>query len=104
VTTDGVSSILLKLQRMSASRRIETLVKTVQAMTPLELRYIGACIESVGRKDSPSIRDWELKLNDADHVRELVGTCTQREMISITIIGLAVLHSTNRLAAGVYAK
>ncbi|KAK2505201.1 hypothetical protein MC885_013617 [Smutsia gigantea] len=67
---------------------------------PLELRFLGSCLEDLARKDYHSLRDSEIKANNPADLGSLTNL-TDEVVRSKLLVSLALLGSEQREAAGV---
>lgn len=84
-----------------SSRRIDVLCSMLRLCLPLELRFVGSCLEDLARKDYHFLREYELKSNDESGYATLVNTTTTtpEELQNTLNIYVSLLHSTNTLCA-----
>nr|XP_045361210.1 LOW QUALITY PROTEIN: zinc finger CCHC domain-containing protein 14 [Camelus bactrianus] len=67
---------------------------------PLELRFLGSCLEDLARKDYHYLRDSEIKANNPADLGSLTNL-TDEVVRSKLLVSLALLGSEQREAAGV---
>lgn len=83
---------------LDGAKRIEFLNGILHLCFPLELRFIGSCIEELARKDYNYLRDAEVKANTLSEVlsmHDISDKVTRSKMI----VTLALLNSTNEECA-----
>lgn len=85
---------------LSSAQRAEFLCGLLDLCVPIELRFLGSCLEDLARKDYHSLRDAEIKANNAADLANLTNI-TDEVVRSKLLISLALLSSDNREAAGV---
>ncbi|XP_043937465.1 zinc finger CCHC domain-containing protein 14 [Protopterus annectens] len=85
---------------LSSSQRVEFLCGLLDLCIPLELRFIGTCLEDLARKDYNSLRDSEIKANNPADLSSLTNI-TDEVVRSKLLVTLALLTSNNREAARV---
>ncbi|KAM7413965.1 hypothetical protein PAMA_018992 [Pampus argenteus] len=85
---------------LSSAQRAEFLCGLLDLCVPIELRFIGSCLEDLARKDYHSLRDAEIKANNPTDLSGLTNI-TDEVVRSKLLVSLALLGSDNREAAGV---
>jgi hypothetical protein len=83
---------------LDGAKRIDFLNGLLHLCFPLELRFIGSCIEELARKDYNYLRDAEVKANTIQEVltmQDISDKVTRSKMI----VTLALLTSTNQECA-----
>ncbi|XP_016375230.1 zinc finger CCHC domain-containing protein 14 isoform X2 [Sinocyclocheilus rhinocerous] len=85
---------------LSSAQRAEFLCGILDLCVPIELRFLGSCLEDLARKDYHSLRDAEIKANNPADLANLANI-TDEVVRSKLLVSLALLSSDNRVAAGV---
>ncbi|XP_076878702.1 zinc finger CCHC domain-containing protein 14 [Brachyhypopomus gauderio] len=85
---------------LNSAQRTEFLCGLLDLCVPIELRFLGSCLEDLARKDYHSLRDAEIKANNPADLANLTNI-TDEVVRSKLLISLALLSSENRVAAGV---
>ena len=85
---------------LTSARRTEFLCGLLDLCVPIELRFLGSCLEDLARKDYNSLRDAEIKANNPADLSGLTNV-TDEVVRSKLLVSLALLSSDNREAAGV---
>ncbi|XP_070966270.1 zinc finger CCHC domain-containing protein 14 isoform X2 [Oncorhynchus clarkii lewisi] len=85
---------------LNSAQRAEFLCGLLDLCVPIELRFLGSCLEDLARKDYHSLRDAEIKANNPADLSNLTNI-TDDVVRSKLLISLALLNSDNRDAAGV---
>ncbi|XP_058848548.1 zinc finger CCHC domain-containing protein 14-like isoform X2 [Acipenser ruthenus] len=85
---------------LNSAQRVEFLCGLLDLCVPIELRFLGCSLEDLARKDYHSLRDAEIKANNAADLATLTNI-TDEVVRSKLLIALALLNSDNREAAGV---
>nr|XP_020644005.1 zinc finger CCHC domain-containing protein 14 [Pogona vitticeps] len=85
---------------LPSPQRVEFLCGLLDLCIPLELRFLGACLEDLARKDYHSLRDSEIKANNPADLGSLTNL-TDEVVRSKLLVSLALLGSSHREAAGV---
>ncbi|XP_029109263.1 zinc finger CCHC domain-containing protein 2 isoform X2 [Scleropages formosus] len=84
---------------LSPARRIEFMCGLLHMCQPLELRFLGSCLEDLARKDFHVLRDFEIRANSPSDLGLLsdVGDPVVRSKL---LVSLSLLGSENRECAG----
>ncbi|XP_023221728.1 zinc finger CCHC domain-containing protein 2-like [Centruroides sculpturatus] len=90
--------VCLWFKSLNGSKRIEVLCCFLNMLLPLEIRFIGNCIETLGRKDYHYLRESECNANDITYVSTLKDV-KDRISRSKVVVTLALLYSSSRLCA-----
>lgn len=85
---------------LASARRAEFLCGLLDLCVPIELRFLGSCLEDLARKDYHSLRDAEIKANNPTDLSGLANI-TDEVVRSKLLVSVALLASDNREAAGV---
>ncbi|KAM4614229.1 zinc finger CCHC domain-containing protein 14 [Discoglossus pictus] len=96
-------SVYRWFSELTSSQRIEFLCGLLDLCIPLELRFLGSCLEDLARKDYHSLRDSEIKANNPADLGSLTNL-TDEVVRSKLLVSLALLGSDNREAAGVLCR
>ncbi len=83
---------------LTAPKRIDLLNGLLRMCLPLELRFIGSCVEGLGRKDWHSLREKEIKANDINEVKTLTHMLDYATRSKLNVY-LALLHSSNSVCS-----
>lgn len=83
---------------LDGAKRIDFLNGMLHLCFPLELRFLGSCIEELARKDYTYLRDAEIKANAAFEI-QLMRDITDKVTRSKMIVTLALLASSNHECA-----
>ncbi|XP_061891800.1 zinc finger CCHC domain-containing protein 14 isoform X1 [Entelurus aequoreus] len=97
VQRDGV---YLWFSSLTSAQRAEFLCGLLDLCVPIELRFLGSCLEDLARKDYHSLRDAEIKANNPTDLSGLTNI-TDEVVRSKLLVSLALLGSDNREGAGV---
>ncbi|XP_077787746.1 zinc finger CCHC domain-containing protein 14 isoform X1 [Podarcis muralis] len=93
-------SVYRWFSELPSPQRVEFLCGLLDLCIPLELRFLGACLEDLARKDYHSLRDSEIKANNPADLGSLTNL-TDEVVRSKLLVSLALLGSSHREAAGV---
>lgn len=85
---------------LSSAQRAEFLCGLLDLCVPVELRFLGSCLEDLARKDYHSLRDAEIRANNPADLSSLTNI-TDEVVRSKLLVSLALLGSDSREAAGV---
>ncbi|KAM3927969.1 zinc finger CCHC domain-containing protein 2 isoform 1-T1 [Leptodactylus fuscus] len=103
--TDGVPGSLQRetvyewfVRTLSPAHRLEFACGLLDLCNPLELRFLGSCLEDLARKDCHYLRDYESKANSL--AGDILGDLGDPVARSRLIVYLALLSSENRDVAG----
>ncbi|OCT84539.1 hypothetical protein XELAEV_18022692mg [Xenopus laevis] len=88
---------------LTSSQRIDFLCGLLDLCIPLELRFLGSCLEDLARKDYHALRDSEIRANNPADLGSLTNL-TDEVVRSKLLVSLALLASDNREAAGVLCR
>ncbi|XP_051557638.1 zinc finger CCHC domain-containing protein 2-like isoform X1 [Myxocyprinus asiaticus] len=86
--------------QLSPAGRVELLCGLLHMCQPLELRFLGACLEDLARRDFTVLRDFE---NRANSPADLVGLVDVSDpvVLSKLLVYLSLLGSKSRDCAGI---
>lgn len=87
-------------QRQQAASRLEMLVTLLQMLHPLELRFVGACVEELARKDYYCLREYEIRSNSGQMVAQL-SDLSDAACRSRLVVTLSLLYSGNYVTSSV---
>ncbi|XP_034033141.1 zinc finger CCHC domain-containing protein 14 [Thalassophryne amazonica] len=85
---------------LTSAQRAEFLCGLLDLCVPIELRFLGSCLEDLARKDYHPLRDAEIKANNPADLSGLTNI-TDEVVRSKLLVSLALLGSDNREAARV---
>ncbi|XP_069814226.1 zinc finger CCHC domain-containing protein 2 isoform X2 [Dendropsophus ebraccatus] len=86
------------VRTLGPAQRLEFVCGLLDLCNPLELRFLGSCLEDLARKDCHYLRDYESRANSL--AGELLGDLGDAVIRSRLIVYLALLSSENRDVAG----
>ena len=92
--------VCLWFKNLGGPKRIDLLCGLLQMCVPLEIRFIGSCVEDLARKDYHVLREAELKANDLNEIKTLTNMLDKVTRSKLNIY-LALLHSTNTVCSNV---
>ncbi|XP_010177301.1 PREDICTED: zinc finger CCHC domain-containing protein 2-like, partial [Mesitornis unicolor] len=83
---------------LPSPQRVEFLCGLLDLCIPLELRFLGACLEDLARKDYHSLRDSEIKANNPADLGSLTNLTDEvvrsKLLVSLALLGSGVLFRT----------
>ncbi|GCB86868.1 hypothetical protein scyTo_0027557, partial [Scyliorhinus torazame] len=88
---------------LTSAQRLEFCCGLLDLCHPLELRFLGSCLEDLARKDYHSLRDSEIRANSVQELAAL-GEPADEVTRSRLVVSLALLGSENREAAALLAR
>ncbi|XP_060762379.1 zinc finger CCHC domain-containing protein 2 isoform X2 [Neoarius graeffei] len=86
--------------RLSPAKRVEFMCGLLHMCQPLELRFLGSCLEDLARKDFHILRDVEARANSAADLR-LLADVADPVVLSRLLVCLSLLGSKNRECASI---
>ncbi|XP_067857953.1 zinc finger CCHC domain-containing protein 2-like isoform X2 [Heptranchias perlo] len=88
---------------LTSAQRLEFCCGLLDLCHPLELRFLGSCLEDLARKDYHSLRDSEIRANSVADLASIADV-TDEVVRSKLVVSLALLSSDNREAAAVLSR
>ncbi|XP_035271790.1 zinc finger CCHC domain-containing protein 2-like isoform X3 [Anguilla anguilla] len=85
---------------LNPAKRIEFMCGLLHMCQPLELRFLGACLEDLARKDFHVLRDFEIRGNSPNDLG-LLTDVVDPVVRSKLLVCLSLLGSENRECAGI---
>ncbi|XP_016430890.1 zinc finger CCHC domain-containing protein 2-like [Sinocyclocheilus rhinocerous] len=86
--------------QLNPSGRVELLCGLLHMCQPLELRFLGACLEDLARRDFTVLRDYEIRANCPADLEGLVDV-SDPVVLSKLLVYLSLLGSKSRECAGI---
>lgn len=88
-------------KELESYKRIDTMCTLLNMCLPFELRFLGTCLEELGRRDSQELRGIELRVNNpqdlaADMVACQKGEPTDKKIRRKMALYLALIRACNR--------
>lgn len=88
-------------QKLESYKRIDIMCTLLNMCLPFELRFLGTCLEELGRRDSQDLRGVELRVNNqndlkADFVTFQTGEPTDMKVRRRMALYLALMRACNR--------
>ena len=95
--------VCLWFRSLNGPKRLDLLCGLLHLCLPPELRFVASCVEDLARKDFHSLRDAELRANDANQVSKLskLAVLADPKTRSQIITYLALLSSHNIKCANI---
>ncbi|XP_026061469.1 zinc finger CCHC domain-containing protein 2-like [Carassius auratus] len=86
--------------QLNPSGRVELLCGLLHMCQPLELRFLGACLEDLARRDFTVLRDYEIRANSPADLEGLMNV-SDPVVLSKLLVYLSLLGSKSRECAGI---
>ncbi|XP_018794266.1 PREDICTED: mucin-12 [Bactrocera latifrons] len=88
-------------KELESYKRIDTMCTLLNMCLPFELRFLGTCLEELGRRDSQELRGMELRVNNpqdlaSDMVACQKGEPTDKKIRRKMALYLALIRACNR--------
>lgn len=88
-------------QKLESYKRIDTMCTLLNMCLPFELRFLGTCLEELGRRDSQDLRGVELRVNNPNDLKADFATFQTGEPTDIKVrrrmaLYLALMRACNR--------
>lgn len=77
--------VVLWFKGLESFRRIDTMCTLLNMCLPFELRFLGTCLEELGRRDSQELRGIELRVNNPGELATDVASCRLGEPSDLKI-------------------
>ncbi|KAL5281440.1 zcchc14 family protein [Megaselia abdita] len=93
--------IIQWFQKLESYKRIDTMCTLLNMCLPFELRFLGTCLEELGRRDSQDLRGVELRVNNPNDLKADFATFQTGEPTDIKVrrrmaLYLALMRACNR--------
>ena len=85
-------------RNLGGPRRIDLLSGLLQICLPLEIRFLGSCVEDLARRNYHFLREAEIKANDINEIKTLLNLFDEVTRSKLNIY-LALLHSGNTVCS-----
>ncbi|EFN66491.1 Zinc finger CCHC domain-containing protein 2 [Camponotus floridanus] len=90
---------------LSSYKRIDVMCTLLNMCLPFEVRYLGTCVEEIGKRDYNDLRDTEHHANNTSDVAELTtSSVTDKRTRRKLALYMALLHSCNYACAVILYK
>ncbi|XP_037033314.1 alpha-protein kinase 1 isoform X2 [Bradysia coprophila] len=88
-------------KELESYERIDTMCTLLNMCLPFELRFLGTCLEELGRRDSQELRGIELRVNNPVELAADISSCRAGDPTDIKIrrrmaLYLALIRVSNR--------
>lgn len=88
-------------KNLESYKRIDVMCTLLNLCLPFELRFLGTCLEELGRRDAQDLRGAELRVNNPQEFNNDVGSFqsgqpTDRKMRRKMALFLALMRACNR--------
>jgi len=88
------NGVLSEFRKVRSSERLDLLCSLLDACLPFELRFLGTCLEFLGKRDFNELREDERLANNVNHIsqfRSLSDENTRRKLV----LYVSLLKSSN---------
>lgn len=92
--------VFMWFKELTGSKRIGVVCGLLNMCYPLELRFLGTCLEDLGKKDFYCFQEAEQKANNVNEIRKLIDLKDNVTRCKF-IVSLALLHSSNHVCSNV---
>ncbi|XP_011167390.2 zinc finger CCHC domain-containing protein 2 isoform X2 [Solenopsis invicta] len=90
---------------LSSYKRIDVMCTLLNMCLPFEVRYLGTCVEDIGKRDYNDLRDTEHHANSVSELAELTtASVTDKRTRRKLALYMALLHSCNYACAVILYK
>lgn len=95
------SDVIMWFKALESYKRIDTMCTLLNMCLPFELRFLGTCLEELGRRDSQELRGMELRANNpqdlaTDMIACQKGEPTDKKVRRKMALYLALMRACNR--------
>lgn len=95
------SDVIMWFKALESYKRIDTMCTLLNMCLPFELRFLGTCLEELGRRDSQELRGMELRANNpqdlaTDMIACQKGEPTDKKVRRKMALYLALIRACNR--------
>ncbi|XP_023299384.2 zinc finger CCHC domain-containing protein 2 [Lucilia cuprina] len=95
------SDVIMWFKALESYKRIDTMCTLLNMCLPFELRFLGTCLEELGRRDSQELRGMELRANNPQDLATDMIACQKGEPTDIKVrrkmaLYLALIRACNR--------
>uniref|UniRef100_A0A6B2E913 Putative cell wall protein awa1 n=1 Tax=Phlebotomus kandelakii TaxID=1109342 RepID=A0A6B2E913_9DIPT len=78
-------SVVSWFKELESYKRIDTMCTLLNMCLPFELRFLGTCLEELGRRDSQELRGIELRVNNPTELAADIASCQSGEPTDMKI-------------------
>jgi len=97
---DVIGEVCSRFQTLGGPKRVELMCNLVRMCLPLELRFLGTCVEDIAKKDFFYLRQDEIRANDLSELNTLSNVFNPTTRCKLNIY-LSLLNSSNTPCSGV---
>ncbi|XP_075150261.1 uncharacterized protein LOC142224372 isoform X2 [Haematobia irritans] len=95
------SDVIMWFRALESYKRIDTMCTLLNLCLPFELRFLGTCLEELGRRDSQELRGMELRANNPQDLAQDMVACQKGEPTDMKVrrkmaLYLALIRACNR--------
>ncbi len=95
---EAVNDVCAWFKDLCGPSRVDLMCRLLRMCLPLELRFLGSCVEELAKKDYNCLRESEIKANDSSELTKLTDIFDDVTRSKLSIY-LAMLHSSNLVCA-----
>ncbi len=93
--------LVIWFKNLESYKRIDVMCTLLNLCLPFELRFLGTCLEELGRRDAPDLRGVELRVNNPQELLSDVGAFQSGQPTDMKIrrkmaLYLALMRACNR--------
>lgn len=81
-------------KELTSSRRIDVMCSLLNMCLPFELRFLGTCLEDLGKRDFHELRDTEIRANNSSELSDLQCMSDKRTQRKLALF-VSLLKSCN---------
>ncbi|XP_013104083.2 nuclear receptor coactivator 6 [Stomoxys calcitrans] len=95
------NDVIIWFKALESYKRIDTMCTLLNMCLPFELRFLGTCLEELGRRDSQELRGMELRANNPQDLATDMIACQKGEPTDMKVrrkmaLYLALIRACNR--------
>ncbi|XP_065333585.1 uncharacterized protein LOC135935287 isoform X1 [Cloeon dipterum] len=95
--------VVTLFKEYSSYKRVDLMCTLLNMCLPFELRFLGTCLEELGKRDHSQLRESEARANNQADLAD--ATCVaDKHTRRILTVYLSLLHSTNQACSNVVFK
>jgi hypothetical protein len=95
--------VVTLFKEFSSYKRVDLMCTLMNMCLPFELRFMGTCIEELGKRDYSQLREYETRANNQAELAD-VSCVVEKHARRILTVYLSLLHSTNQTCSGLIFK
>jgi hypothetical protein len=95
--------VVTLFKEFSSYKRVDLMCTLLNMCLPFELRFLGTCLEELGKRDYSQLRESESRANNHAELAD-VGCVADRHARHILTVYLSLLHTTNQACSSLIFK